>query len=250
MIVALSSGTSPYQSALDIQEAFSSSDADSNIPTIDKLLGMTTQLWPVMYSLARLDKMRKEANAVEVAGFYAAACALRAEMKIKGESVEQALKDWRPLKRNGTTISSLQFCTENGAEVENHRQSIVCNAEAYRQAALVHLYRRVNSQARCSSTVQYHTKATLAACLRVIMYEGPMSTLLWPLFIGACEARKDMDRQIAKMIFQELMGRQGFLNIKQAWEIVKEVWRRSEAKAEEVRWEDVCHDRDMTIVFA
>ncbi|TLD37978.1 hypothetical protein E2P81_ATG03653 [Venturia nashicola] len=97
--------------------------------------------------------------------------------------------------------------------------------------------------------LQYHAKATLAACLRVVMYEGPLAAILWPLFIGACEAFKEVDRVVARTAFRESVSRQGFQNIEQAWEVVEEVWRRSDEELREVAWEEVCHERGVNIVF-
>lgn len=250
MIVALSYGIAPCQKTSDIGFLFPSSDIDSSVPAVDTLLGMTTELWPVMHDLSRLTKMQDELHAVELSGFRLAGLALRAKMKLMAEKAESALRDWRPLKRNGMTTSSLDFCIGKGEKIEHWRQSIICNAEAYRQAAFVHIHRSVRSLGRHSSTVQYHTKATLAACLRVIMYEGPVSALLWPVFTGACEAVKEVDRNIARTIFREASNRQGFLNIKDSWEIVEEVWRRSDAEAKAVSWKEICKDRGIEIAFA
>lgn len=199
--------------------------------------------------------MRKELTAVENAGFHAAALALQSELTPKTDAVELALKNWRPLKRNGRTTASLDFCTvsradsEQGRRIDNRIQSIICNAEAYRQAAFVYLHRNIKCIPRRSSTVQYHAKATLAACLRVVMYEGPMAAILWPLFIGACEAFKEIDRVVARTAFGEAIGRQGFSNIQQAWEVVEEVWRRGDIECREVCWEEVCRERGVDIVF-
>jgi hypothetical protein len=211
---------------------------------------MTTELWPIIHEISNLANMRKEVKAVELSGFHAAAAALRAESNIKANAIELVLKSWRPLKRNGMTTSSLDFCTKQGTKIDNRIQSIICNAEAYRQAAFVYLHRSIKELPRRSSTVQYHAKATLAACLRVVMYEGPMAAILWPLFIGACEAVKEVDREISRTAFREAMSRQGMMNISQAWEVVEEVWRRGDREGREVSWEEVCQERGFDIVFA
>lgn len=215
---------------------------------------MTTELWPLIHEISILHNMRKELSAVENAGFHAAALALRSELSSKADAVELALKNWRPLKRNGQTTASLDFCTvradtEKGRRIDNRIQSIICNAEAYRQAAFVYLDRNIKCISRGSSTVQYHAKATLAACLRVVMYEGPLAAILWPLFIGACEAFKEVDRVVARTAFREAVSRQGFQNIEQAWEVVEEVWRRGDVELREVSWEEVCQERGVNIVF-
>jgi hypothetical protein len=211
---------------------------------------MIAELWPIIHEISNLANMRKEVQAVELSGFHAAAAALRAESNIKADAIEIVLKNWRPLKRNGMTTSSLDFCTKQGTKIDNRIQSIICNAEAYRQAAFVYLHHNIKGLARRSSTVQYHAKATLAACLRVVMYEGPMVAILWPLFIGACEAVKEVDREIARTAFREAVSRQGMMNISQAWEVVEEVWQRGDREAREVCWEEICEERGFNIVFA
>lgn len=55
-----------------------------------------------------------------------------------------------------------------------------------------------------------------------------MGALLWPLFVAACEAVSDKDRELAKQAFEKVRKRQGMRNIERAWEIVREVWRRAD----------------------
>ncbi|KAE9980041.1 hypothetical protein BLS_009223 [Venturia inaequalis] len=252
-ITALSFGTSP-NSPTATPGPLSFPSQYPPTPSVDTLLGMTTELWPLIHEISILHNMRKELSAVENAGFHAAALALRSELSSKADAVELALKNWRPLKRNGQTTASLDFCTvradtEKGRRIDNRIQSIICNAEAYRQAAFVYLDRNIKCISRGSSTVQYHAKATLAACLRVVMYEGPLAAILWPLFIGACEVFKEVDRVVARTAFREAVSRQGFQNIEQAWEVVEEVWRRGDVELREVSWEEVCQERGVNIVF-
>jgi hypothetical protein len=249
-MAALSFGTSPH--SLTSSPASLSPTSSETLPLlpVDPLLGMTTELWPIIHEISNLANMQKEVQAAKLSGFHAAAAALQAESNIKADNIELVLKNWRPLKRNGMTTSSLDFCTKQGTKIDNRIQSIICNAEAYRQAAFVYLHHNIKALPRRSSTVQYHAKAALAACLRVVMYEGPMAAILWPLFISACEAIKEVDRVVARTAFREAISRQGMMNISQAWEVVEEVWRRGDREAREVSWEEICHSRGFNIVFA
>lgn len=52
-----------------------------------------------------------------------------------------------------------------------------------------------------------------------------MGALLWPLFVAACQAVTEQDRELARDAFQLVEKRQGMINIKWAWDIVQEVWR-------------------------
>jgi hypothetical protein len=109
--------------------------------------------------------------------------------------------------------------------------SIYHNALAYRHASLVYLYRTVLGQARTAAPVQSHSRLALAHCVATVDHRGPMSALLWPLFVAACEAVLPADRRLAERAFVEVDRRQGMRNIDRAWGIVREVWRRADAAA-------------------
>ena len=114
--------------------------------------------------------------------------------------------------------------------------SIHHNALAYRHASLVYLYRVVLGHPRSdpavtNTPVQTHTRAALQHCVETVSHGGPMSALLWPLFVAACEAVTEEDRELARSAFERVERRQGMRNIKRAWEIVGEVWRRGDEKA-------------------
>lgn len=76
-----------------------------------------------------------------------------------------------------------------------------------------------------------------------------MSALLWPLFVAACEAMTKEDRALALAAFSGTEKRQGMNNIMCAWEVLREVWRRSDICDEDVNWRDVCVERGFSIVF-
>jgi hypothetical protein len=75
-----------------------------------------------------------------------------------------------------------------------------------------------------------------------------MSALLWPLFVAACEAISEEDRELALNAFCCTERRQGMNNIMRTWEVVQEVWRRADL-CEEVNWRDICAERGFSIVF-
>src|SRR5438045_1336245 len=87
-------------------------------------------------------------------------------------------------------------------------QSVLSNAEAYKQGALVYLNRHIRASPRRSHLVQIHTKQALHACLRVVAFAGPMCALLWPLFISACEAVEEADRNSARTVFKLVKNQQ------------------------------------------
>jgi hypothetical protein len=151
--------------------------------------------------------------------------------------------------------------------------SIHHNALAYRHASLVYLYRTVLSRARTHASVQTHARLALRHCVATVRNRGPMSALLWPLFVSACEAATPEDRALADRAFVEVDRRQGMRNIERARGILGEVWRREDEAAEvrgeggldgeeggfvvvegvvvggEEMWRKVCREMGVSIVF-
>lgn len=100
----------------------------------------------------------------------------------------------------------------------------------------MHLSRCVHVYSRTTPKVQHHAKLCLQACLRVIIFAGPTSALLWPLFTAACEAVEEVDRNVARTVFRHLETRQGMSNIMRAWEVAEDVWRRVDEGEIEITW--------------
>lgn len=104
--------------------------------------------------------------------------------------------------------------------------------------------------------MQKHAHLSLVACEGVVRLaeqccDGPMSALLWPLFVAACEAAGQEDRELALVAFGGTERRQGMNNIARAWEVVKEVWRRADLEGEEgeISWREICEEMGFNIVF-
>lgn len=153
--------------------------------------------------------------------------------------------------------------------------SIYHNALAYRHAALVYLYRTVLSRPRTDASVQAQARLALWHCVSTVHHRGPMSALLWPLFVAACEAVAPRDRALAERTFAEVDRRQGMRNIDRARAILAEVWRREDEAAaagtggttskmdgadgvgtrtgtennNEELWRQVCREMGVSIVF-
>ena len=202
---------------------------------------------------------------------------LRTELECNSHAIEHVLTQWKPsvqwpcqpskpalaatIEQFGCPcptiaspdwvhdLSSHNNATNNGLTNPNaHILSIVDNGEAYRHAALIFLYRNIYKLERSNSKVRMHVRLTLAACVRVVEWAGPMPALLWPMFIGSVEAISEEDRSIATMAFTGTERRQGMLNITRSWEIVKEVWRRGN-EGEEVDWRTICKEKGASLVF-
>ena len=256
VIAALSLGTAPNTASQPIPGPFSYppsyESTSSPLNNVDTLLGLATDLWPIIHRLSHLLSYKNSLESTILAGQTNKASFLRTELELSSQAIERALIDWQP-----------PLSPENEFEDPQHRlnedtrmQSILNNAEAYRHSAFVYLYRTIHELPRSHAPVQHHTHLSLLACANVVQLseqcsDGPMSALLWPLFVASCEASTEEDRAMAITAFGGTEKRQGMNNIARAWEVVKEVWRRSdEAEGEiDVNWRDICREREFSIVF-
>ncbi|KAL2075846.1 hypothetical protein VTL71DRAFT_789 [Oculimacula yallundae] len=255
VIAALSLGTAPNASHEPVSPPFptpfTSPDSIPNSPldTVDTLLGLSTDLWPIIHRLSHLLSFKNSLEAAIAAGQTSKATVLRTELESTSQAIEHALATWKPT----FTSTNEDFDCENIETQSTRIQSIFHNAEAYRHSAFVYLYRTIRSQPRTHPTVQKHAHLALQACSNVVQlaelcYDGPMSALLWPLFVSACEAVTEEDRDLAMNGFCGTERRQGMTNIMRAWEVVQEVWRRVDV-GEQVDWRGVCEEMQFSIVF-
>lgn len=213
---------------------------------MDTLLGLSTDLWPIIHRLSHLLSVKKSIDAAVAVGEVSKAAVLRTELENSAQAIELALADWKP------TLD--QMAVDNLAE-EIRIQSILNNAEAYRHSAFVYLYRTIHETGRDHAMVQKHAHLSLLACSNVVnlasqCHDGPMSALLWPLFVASCEAMTEEDRTLALEAFGGTERRQGMNNIMRAWEVVQEVWARTDTtENDDVNWRDICEERGLNIVF-
>lgn len=258
VIAALSLGTSPNSTTQPTTAPFPSPPvsefptANSPLSAVDTLLGFSTDLWPIIHRLSHLLSFKVSLEAAIAAGETSKATVLRTELESTSQAIEIALKEWKP---HLTPPPENEDDKSDVLAEETRIQSILNNAEAYRHSAFVYLYRTIRSLPRSHSSVQKHAHASLLACSNVVKLaeqcqNGPMSALLWPLFVAACEAITEDDRALALEAFGGTERRQGMNNIMRAWEVVQEVWRRADLnEGEEVNWRDICEERGLNIVF-
>ncbi|KAI9737600.1 MAG: hypothetical protein M1818_005604 [Claussenomyces sp. TS43310] len=248
VISALSFGTAPISSMPPTLSPFilPPKPEATSLGSVDTLLGMATDLWPIIHRLAKLLDTQREIQAAETNYNPLKTTVLRTEFYSTSDAIELALKNWMP---TSPTTSPPPDTSANPDLFEDARmRSILNNAEAYRQSALVYLYRYVKTCPRRSDKVQSHAQLALQACHRVVKWGGPMSALLWPLFISACEAVEAEDREAARAAFDGSSKRQGMMNIVRAWEVVEEVWHNDDVGVD-MDWRDVCRERGLSIVF-
>jgi hypothetical protein len=265
VIAALSFGTAPLSSApshssLSPLPPLDSLGVTSPIGSVDTLLGMATTLWPIIHRLSNLVGVKDELDAAMAQGLVSKAAVLRTELDANAAAIRAALEQWQPVIPGEASLSPAE---------EARLQSILHNALAYRHSAFVYLYRTIYGHERAHPLVQHHAHLSLTHCIGTVTGEGPMSALLWPLFVAACEARTTGDRELASQTFVRIDRVQGMANIERAWRIVQEVWKRAdEAEMEEGRqreareresvvgkgkggdlWRRVSQEMGLTIVF-
>jgi hypothetical protein len=258
VIAALSLGTSPNTNSQPTAGPFPSPcgseflASSSPLSAVDTLLGLSTDLWPIIHRLSHLLSFKQSLEAAIAAGQTSKATVLRTELESTAQAIEIALKEWKP--HLALPIPSENDQSDILAEEEIRMQSILNNAEAYRHSAFVYLYRTIRSLPRSHPCVQKHAHLSLQACANVVKLaeqcqNGPMSALLWPLLVAACEATTEEDRALALDAFCGTERRQGMNNIMRAWEVVQEVWRRFDLEDAEVNWRDICEERGFNIVL-
>ncbi|ESZ93463.1 hypothetical protein SBOR_6170 [Sclerotinia borealis F-4128] len=259
VITALSLGTPPNTTTQPIASPFpfpiapNETSRNSPLDSVDTLLGLSTELWPIIHRLSHLLSYKSSLQAATEDGQLSKASVLRTELESTSHAIEMALTNWKPSfvatgpsspKDDDMTEDTSSKCPEDA-----RMQTILNNAEAYRHSAFIYLYRTIHSHPRSNTLVQKHTKLSLIACANVVdlaeqCRDGPMSALLWPLFVAACEAEAETDRELATKAFGRTERRQGMQNIMRAWEVVQEVWRRAdEDQYKEGDWRGICEER-------
>ncbi|TLS25565.1 hypothetical protein PpBr36_07431 [Pyricularia pennisetigena] len=250
VIAALSFGTAPLSTAPAagclVPFPISAPTATSTLNNVDSLLGMATTLWPIIHRLSALLPLKTDVAKARDAGHTGKVAVLRTEFETTVGAVEAALLGWTPnlptgwvLHESDSTklVEDSTAAKDEASAGEEKRSgsdsarlhSILNNALAYRNSALVYLYRTVLSHPRDHPLVQRHTNLSLRHCAATVEHQGPMGALLWPLFVAACEAATEADRDTARTAFAAIDKRQGMTNIERAWDIVQEVWRRAES---------------------
>ncbi|MCJ1340624.1 hypothetical protein MMC09_005920 [Bachmanniomyces sp. S44760] len=215
----------------------------SAMSAVDTLFGLVADLWPILHRLASLIDVKHNLEKEEMnSPGHDKANNLRSEFDTNTAHIELALHQWVP------KVPASVVAVETPAD-DSRLQSVLNNAEAHKQAAFVYLYRNILSHPRTSPKVQTPAKQALQACLRVVIFSGPMAALLWPLFTAACEAVEDVDRNVARTVFRHLESRQGMNNIVTGWEVCEEIWRRGDAGEGEIGWREVAQQMQREVIF-
>ncbi|KAI1754953.1 hypothetical protein F4782DRAFT_492223 [Xylaria castorea] len=264
VITALSLGTPPLSTAPSAGGLLAVPPLGalpaSPLTNVDTLLGMAHTLWHIMHRLSNLLFTKKELEDAQRMKQASKVAVLRTEFETTSQAIEAALTQWKPCLPPNITIRDDVLVLKGvvGKEIPEmaRLQSILHNALAYRHSAFVYLYRTIYGYSSKHELVQHHSHSSLLHCVETTAARGPMSALLWPLFVVACEAIDSEDRQLARKAFSEIEQRQGMTNIQEAWMIIEEVWKRLDSLDDDCPigktpdlWRTVCAEMGVTIVF-
>ncbi|VUC26159.1 unnamed protein product [Clonostachys rosea] len=213
---------------------------------VDPLLGLSETLWPLLYRLgvllSRLEEWKiavETGNAFESDVLYIAVQASAATLK-------EALETWEPVVPQGYVVNEGNISREDGEVTPDCLtiRAMFHNALAYRYAALLQLHKAAYGRPRHHPHVQENVHLTLSHCMEVTCSNGPVSALLWPLFIAASEAVTKEDRLTATQTFSCLQQRQGMANIDHASDIILKTWSDPFRS-----WEMVEREMGFNVVF-
>ena len=186
------------------------------MPAIDPLFGLLEPLWPILHRLAVLVETKRSiaANSHRRESILQ----MQSELDEDSRSIELFLLRWQPkLPRS---------CQGEDPGLASYLQLVLGHAEAWRQAALVHLRSAILNLPRSDAKIQEPVKQIYENCLKVIMFSGPSKGLLWPLFVAASQTEESMDKECARSCFRQLAKGRSMNNITVAWEKAEELWKR------------------------
>ena len=164
---------------------------------IDEVFGLTTSLWPAMYRLARV--LADDSMAINQHEYA---------------QLANDLMEWR-------------MDTSTAGESDVNMETTVQIADAFRFSALLLLHMAKNPAPVSLEMPQLYRKA-LDSVLRTAALDGPMATLVWPLFTVGILSRSGSDRTILRHIFLKLFQRQHMRVVEMASNKVHTMWNLRE----------------------
>ena len=213
---------------------------------VDNVFGLATSLWPLLHRLAQLTRFEKPADNTSPSSLVGSSVARNVlaekHSRISLAALELSVKEWKPQLE-------LYAVNMEHADSDSSLQSLLQNAEAYRYAALVHLYSH-SGDSRDSPRIQSAVQTGLECCLRVMVFGKPFGGLLWPLFTVGASAITPNHRNIASTVFDQLLEIQGLSTIENAKKLLEEVWRQMDGSDEILRWQDIAKKLGWSVVLA
>lgn len=256
VIVALSLGRRPLTGSLTYQDESSNTTRGSGAPKstdpygcVDNVFGLATSLWPLLHRLAQLTKLSEPiGTGLTVPSMSPSISSPPFEMpgnkqeRIAIAALELSITEWKP-------HLELYAINMEHAASDSSLQSLLQNAEAYRYAALIHLYCHCGDS-RASPRIQKAVRIALDCCLRVMVFGKPFGGLLWPLFVAGTCAITPSHRNIATTVLDQLLEVQGLNNIAKAKSLLMDVWQHMDASDGIIRWQEAAKTLGRSVVLA
>ncbi|KPM36163.1 hypothetical protein AK830_g10415 [Neonectria ditissima] len=172
-----------------------------------------------------------------------------------------------------------QWCFRLESQVKNWSYQVdtspelVAVAEAFRSASLIHLYRRWRSmlgqtpgalddasekreEQTCGlyAKIQLEVSKIIIYVSRISVHDFPETSLLFPLFLAGGEAEDRSGTEFIRERLQLMLQKRHFENIKQALEVLEEVWARRFSNAgrlgdEDDTWEFVLRQKGWKLLL-
>ncbi|KAK7209860.1 hypothetical protein V2G26_017038 [Clonostachys chloroleuca] len=220
IMIALSQGCSavadsrpmPQTPSSPLQSPHPRPESPSDI--IDQIYGVSADLWSILHRLCDLRPLLEELAAasspemMQDGSNHLKAAVLRGELESLCTATENALASWQP--------PAAPLPLSNRAALHHH-------ALAYRDSALVHLYRAVYLLPSSHPAVRQRCRSSLEHCVAAAALPGAKA-LLWPLFVAACSAEGQGDRAFARSAFEFVGKKQEMASTKRAWLVVTRAW--------------------------
>lgn len=185
---------------------------------VDRLLGLTATLVPILTQLAALAEDVQYAITSHSAS--AGMCILlyceqmsikRSDLEERAASIRAQLLTWRPIQDSSLTTRT--------------SRTLLLHAAAWRAAALLYLFRLFN---RPGSSDNADGRALSMAYEIMTNISGPPDDIklsLWPLFLAACEVEQPDDRDLAMQMFNDICSSRPILTARRTRSFcVDQIW--------------------------
>ena len=136
---------------------------------------------------------------------------------------------------------------------------LVCLAEAYRSAALIHLYRTMRlcipeTAAEAESKVRSQVAAVIHHIGQMPLNCLPECTSLFPLFMAGGEATSKADMQLVRDRLQHIITHRHFQNAASALSVLEELWLQHtsfmEISGGLLDWRDILQRRNWSLALS
>lgn len=230
---------------------------DSISDEVDSNMGVGTRL---LKYIGGIQILAFESSVQNREGYSQGWCS---DFRRKWTQIEKDLHDW-------------DCCAADG------EQSIISLAHAYRNAALILLYRLMARHANAClfetldqssdeepnacdpaanalrltymdllhSKISFQVSEIMRYISAISVGSAPEAAILFPLFIAGGEAHDQNQQEEIRLRLQQSFAKRNFCNIKSALEVLENVWRRERgAECRLVAWEEVLRELGWEVIL-